>query len=65
MQNGEEGEGDGTMKEKNCGRWEGGSRKRSRNRRERERGRGAGVDCRKSLVPFQGTSIELASARVR
>lgn len=63
MQNGEEGEGDGTMKEKNCGRREGGSRKRSRNRRER--GRGAGVDCRKSLVPFQGTSIELASARVR
>lgn len=63
MQNGEEGEGDGTMKEKNCGRREGGSRKRSRNRRERERG--AGVDCRKSLVPFQGTSIELASARVR
>lgn len=63
MQNGEEGEGNGTMKEKNCGRREGGSRKRSRNRRERERG--AGVDCRKSLVPFQGTSIELASARVR
>lgn len=63
MQNGEEGEGERTMKEKNCGRREGGSRKRSRNRRER--GRGAGVDCRKSLVPFQGTSIELASARVR
>lgn len=63
MQNGEEGEGERTMKEKNCGRREGGSRKRSRNRRERERG--AGVDCRKSLVPFQGTSIELASARVR
>lgn len=64
MQNGEEGKGEETMKEKNCGRREGGSRKR-RNRRERERGRGAGVDCRKSLVPFQGTSIELASARVR
>lgn len=63
MQNGEEGKGEETMKEKNCGRREGGSRKRSRNRRER--GRGAGVDCRKSLVPFQGTSIELASARVR
>lgn len=63
MQNGEEGKGEETMKEKNCGRREGGSRKRSRNRRERERG--AGVDCRKSLVPFQGTSIELASARVR
>lgn len=44
------------MKEKNSGRREKGSR---------ERGRGAGADCRKSLAPFQGTSIELASGRVR
>lgn len=63
MQNAVEGGGEGTMKEKNSGRRESGSRKRSR--RERERGRGAGEDCRKSLVPFQGTSIELASARVQ
>lgn len=48
---------EGTTKEKNSGRREKGSRGRGR-------GRGAGADCRKSLVPFQGTSIELASGRV-
>lgn len=32
---------------------------------KRKRKRGAPADCRKSLVPFKGVSIELARARLQ
>lgn len=41
------------------------TRKGTKWKRKRKRKRGAPADCRKSLVPFKGVSIELAGARLQ